>query len=191
MKDNEIIEIKNALAKLSKYCGKTFNGENKCGDCDFGRECKEIMKGDIPELWAVREDMVRWRAKPYDTFYFVNIYKHIECAAEHRTNGDNNLYRYRNYFASEEEAKKYKRVLETELLFREYAEKHNKFLDWDNSMQKKWYVEYDYYDGDLRYTYTATLSNNRIIYFSSEELLDEAVNAIGINRIEEYLKYEW
>ena len=100
------------------------------------------------------------------------------------------VYNSHNYFKTKEEAEKYARVLETEMLLRKYADEHNEDMPWDGRCGH--YFFYYNVGSNVICTDCYTWSKEaREIYFSSKEIARAAIEEIGEERIKEYLTYEW
>ena len=90
--------------------------------------------------------------------------------------------------SKKEEAEKYARVLETEMLLRKYADEHNEDMPWDGICEHYFL----YFNNDaIHISYFSCSKEARKIYFSSREIAGAAIEEIGKERIEEYLTYEW
>ena len=130
----------------------------------------------------------RWRATKGQKYYRVNTFNEISSLRECYCADDDWCYYSHNYFKTKEEAEKYARVLETEMLLRKYADEHNEDMPWDGIC----YHYFLYFNNDAIYIGFFTSSKEaRKIYFSSREIAKAAIEEIGKERIEEYLTYEW
>lgn len=138
----------------------------------------------------------RWRGKDGDRYWFVKsdgkpnwVYEYNKD--EYDKNTDNFHYDTHNYFQTEDKAQKYANVLETERQLKKFADEHNDKIDWSNINQEKWCLYYNckYYKVDI--TNLCWSRDARIIYFSSEEIAEQAIDTIGTDKIKEYLTYEW
>ena len=153
------------------------------------------LEQQIVELKAEAEkeekENKRWRADESCLYWFVQNTGTPNCTYECHGDIDNFRYDTHNYFKSEEEARRYAKVLETERQLKKFADEHNGDIYWTNINQKKWYLYYNYkgcYIGISSYYWT---KKSRVIYFSSEEIAKQAIDTIGTEKIKEYLTYEW
>lgn len=129
----------------------------------------------------------RRRADGHTKYWFLDSQNRIDSDIELRQREDDFRYYSHNYFQTKEEAEIYARVLETEMLLKKYADEHNgKFVD------IKYYLLWSQTFNDLQIDYLSSYAcRPRTIFFSSQEIIQEAVNGIGKDRIVEYLTYEW
>lgn len=130
----------------------------------------------------------RWRGEEDDHYYFISDCGEILCDYEEKFDGDSYRYQSGNYFKTEEEAEfeLNRRLVSQEL--KDYALEHNEGeIDWKNSEQEKWVLSYDNQIKFLGCYIRSVLSDIGQIYFSSRKIAQEAVEAIGKDRIEKYL----
>lgn len=130
----------------------------------------------------------RWRGEEDDHYYFISNCGEIICDYEEKFDGDSYRYQSGNYFKTEEAAEfeLNRRLVYQEL--KDYALEHNEGeIDWKNSEQEKWVLSYDSQIKFLGCYLRSVLSDIGQIYFSSRKIAQEAVEAIGKDRIEKYL----
>ena len=148
----------------------------------------ELTKEQMEQLGieAKKKDK-RWRADGHTKYWFLDSQNRIDADMELRQREDDFRYYSHNYFQTKEEAEIYARVLETEMLLKKYADEHNgKFVD------IKYYLLLSKSTNELRMDYLSSLAcRPRVIFFSSQEIIQEAIKKIGEERIIEYLTYEW
>ena len=138
-----------------------------------------------------KKENKRWRADESCLYWFVQSNGISNCTYEHYRDIDNFCYDTHNYFQTEEEARRYAKVLETERQLKKFADEHNDVIDWSNINQEKWYLYYNYsrYKVGIYSHYWA--KESRVIYFSSKKIAQQAIDTIGEDKIKEYLTYEW
>lgn len=68
---------------------------------------------------------------------------------------------------------------------KEFAARYNSVVDWSNYMQPKWYLVYSFIDNKIDVASLFVRQQNDI-YFSSEEIAEEAITHIGIDRLKKY-----
>lgn len=137
---------------------------------------------------ANQNNKKRWRGEEDDHYYFISDCGEILCDYEEKFDGDSYRYQSGNYFKTEEEAEfeLNRRLVYQEL--KDYALEHNEGeIDWKNSEQEKWVLSYDNQIKFLGCYIRSVLSDIGQIYFSSRKIAQEAVEAIGKDRIEKYL----
>lgn len=149
------------------------------------------LKAEVEREEKEKDPNKRWRADESCLYWFVQSNGNPYCVYEYNRDIDNFRYDTHNYFQTEEEARRYASVLETERQLKKFADEHNDVIDWTNINQEKYYLCYSYSD------YRATIADrhwtkeSRTIYFSSEKIAKQVIDEIGIDKIKEYLTYEW
>lgn len=136
----------------------------------------------------------RWRANRGGDYWYVSDCGIVITEEDIRSANsaiDNYRYDTRNYFQTEEKAQKYAGVLETERQLKRFADEHNDKIDWEDTNQEKWSLYYNYEANRTSATSALATKDARVIYFSSDEIIQQAIDAIGIDKIKEYLTYEW
>lgn len=147
----------------------------------------ELTKEQMEQLGIEVEKDKRWRAKANKVYWHVTSYNHAEPSWAVNSNHDDFRYYSHNYFRTEEEAKTYARVLETEMLLKRYADEHNeKFGDYKCCII--WLLKDNKYQIEFVSSY---VHRPRIVFFSSKEITQNAIKEIGEDRIIKYLTYEW
>lgn len=133
----------------------------------------------------------RWRGRCDQNYYYVTHDNNVRCKTDYYITVDEFRYDTCNYFQTEEEARKYVKVLETERQLKKFADEHNGEIDWTDINQEKWYLYYNYSCYRVGIADHHWTKESRVIYFSSEEIAKQAINTIGEEKIKEYLTYEW
>lgn len=139
----------------------------------------------------VEKENKRWRSKDGDMYWFVDSDGTAKWWYESSRDIDNFYYDTHNYFQTEEEARKYAKVLEIERELRKFADEHNDVIDWTNINQEKYYLCYSYSDYRVTIADRHWTKESRTIYFSSEKIAKQVIDEIGAEKIKEYLTYEW
>lgn len=155
------------------------------------------LEQQIVELKAEAEkeekENKRWRAEDDCTYWFVGANGKLSWSYEYNRESDDFRYDTHNYFQTEydDKAQKYARVLETERQLRRFADEHNGEIGWSNNNSAKRYLSYNYSTQSICTRSVWTLKEPRVIYFSSKEIAQQAIDTIGTDEIKEYLTYEW
>ena len=150
----------------------------------------ELTEEQLEQLGIKVSNNKRWRGNLDEKYYRVDTFNQVSPLEDINSDYDTWLYDSHNYFKTREDAKKYARVLETEMLLRKYADKHNEDMPWDGRCGH--YFFYYNVGSNVICTDCYTFSKEaREIYFSSKEIARAAIEEIGKERIEEYLTYEW
>ena len=121
-------------------------------------------------------------------YYFINSHGWIECDTWQDTAVDNKRWELANVFLIRDKAvfAVEKRKVEVEL--QRYAEEHNDpdKEEW-NGLNKKWAIEYDCKYKVFDISYGVFLKCIGQIYFSTKEVVEEAIEAVGKERILKYI----
>lgn len=147
----------------------------------------ELTKEQMEQLGIKVEENKRWRAKTNKDYWYVNSCNNTEQSWDTNSRCDNFRYYSHNYFQTKEEAEIYAHVLETEMLLKKYADEHNEEFG-DYKCCIIWLLKDNEYQIEFVSSY---VHRPRIIFFSSKEITQNAINEIGKDRILEYLAYEW
>lgn len=151
----------------------------------------ELTKEQLEKLGIKEKKDRRWRAEHKEKYWFVKLaldkYGYIiDSDTEMYALIDNKRYYAHNYFQTQEEAQKYANVLNTEMELMKYADENNDKIVGD------WYYLYSYNtEKDYRIARATEFRIPRNIKFSSREIANNAVVAVGRDRVIEYLAYEW
>lgn len=133
----------------------------------------------------------RWGAERGLDYYFVIKNNEIINALKKNTRFDNYRYDSHNYFENKKEVEKYIRVLKTERQLIKFADEHNDKINWDDTNQVKYFMGYDYICHNIYVSGCHTFKVARVIYFSSKEIAEQAIDEIGRNDIIKYLTYNY
>ena len=159
-------ELQNKISEVEKMlCELKEELENM--------EEKEVEKGKI------------WKPKENEEYYYIDSGNQVFPArimsglnTEDVIAG--NCYPTKEKAEFEANREKYTR------LFRQYVEQHSEPLDWENCNQPKYYV--DYYEGEnFQYDYSSCIQNPFVVYASSKEVLQEAIDFIGEDNFKKYI----
>lgn len=96
----------------------------------------EILKDWFEEIEESKNK--RWRAKKFETYWFINGYGEIEYDDEYGLNTNDNLYAIGNYFKTAKEADDYRKYLIARQVLLDDAE-GGKFIEGG----KNWHAFYD------------------------------------------------
>lgn len=152
------------------------------------------LKAEAEKGEKEKDPNKRWRANRGGDYWYVSDYGITIQEEDSRSVNsalDNYHYDTHNYFQTKEEARKYAKVLETERQLRRFADEHNDVINWSNIEQEKYYVCYSCSDHKVIIANRQWTKDSRTIYFSSEKIAEQVIDAIGIDKIREYLTYEW
>lgn len=139
----------------------------------------------------IKKENKRWRSKNGDVYWLVGSNGKPDWSYELNRDSDSFRYETHNYFQTEEEAQRYAKVLETERQLKKFADEHNDVIDWSDINQHKWNLCYYYSRYEVSPIRCCGVKESRTIYFSSEEIAQQAMDEIGEEKIKDYLTYEW
>lgn len=151
----------------------------------------ELTEEQLQQLGIKVSNNKRWRGNLHEKYYRVNTFNQVSSLRDVDSDDDTWLYDSHNYFKTREDAEKYARVLQTEMLLRKYADKHNEELTWNSSDNPVWNIYYSYKYDDVAIESWTISKFPHTIYFSSKKIARDALEEIGEERIKEYLTYEW
>ena len=146
----------------------------------------ELTKEQMEQLGIKVNCSKRWRANKNGVYWFVDGAGDIMSLSEINSYYDNFRYYFHNYFRTQEEAETYARVLETEMLLKKYADEHNGEFSYF-----KCCIKIRQYEEPSVIRVLIDRCSGRNVWFSTEEIAQNAINEIGQKRIKEYLTYEW
>ena len=128
----------------------------------------------------------RWKAGVNGRYFFVSGIGEIAYLIEENSSFDKKAYELGNYFVTKEEAEfeVNKRLVLQQL--KDYALSHNRAeLDWNNLQQPKYFIVKTATGLVCERIYSKEYSEQ--VYFSSVEILNNAIKAIGREKIIKYL----
>ena len=141
-----------------------------------------------------KEDKYKRKRFDYDKYYwFVDTFGEVCDTPECYASEDNFLFEIGNYFETEEQAENYKQKLLIEQELKDIAMELNKGeeIDWDNDIQKKYFLEYDFLNITIVcYKYSTFIKRQGTIYCLNENFKNVAIEKIGKERLTRYLKGE-
>lgn len=149
------------------------------------------LEAEIEKYEENKSTNKRWRAEDGHTYWFVESNGIPSCLYECNKDRDNFRYDTHNYFQTEEEAREYANALETERQLKRFADEHNDVIDWSDNDLVKYYLCYNYIKQSISIDSAWARRYPRAICFSSKEIVKQAIDEIGEEKIKEYLTYEW
>ena len=126
-----------------------------------------------------------WKPKDEEEYYYIDDSGDVSCTYCNCCIVDDDRYAIGNCYRTREEAEFALEKLKVIAELKRFAQKHNEKIDWKNSDKKKYYLYYDYSANNIackfkQYTRMST------IYFSSSEIAQQAIKAIGADRLKKY-----
>jgi len=127
-----------------------------------------------------------WKPAMGEEYFSIGVDGDILCGPWENDSYDLGAYSMGNCYPTEEAAEFAieKQKILTEL--QRYADEYNDKIDWDNDCQNKYYIFYDHSEKKIEIHSNQYLQSNAI-YFTTQTIGFEAVEAIGEGRIKKYL----
>lgn len=143
----------------------------------------EVKEGFM-ELLEKPKPKTVWDLKNGDVYYFLTSYGYVMKTVWVNTNTDNEKLSIGNAFLTEEDAEfareRLKVIAELKMYAKEFSDG-----EWKDNKTQKYYIVYRYSDDYIRSILTYT-SNGSVLYFESPEKIQEAIDAVGEDRIKKY-----
>lgn len=152
-------------------------------------EKQDELQKQINELKQVKveEQKKKWMPEYSKEYWFVGdngeIYMSIWGGSCH----DKWRYLTGNVFKTEQEAEEHKNKLKVQAQFRNFVEKRNEELDWENNNQEKYFLNYSYNYEKIIISFTWVCKYQDVIYASSEQILQDAIEEIGEENVKKYV----
>lgn len=124
----------------------------------------------------------RWSAEIGHSYYYITARGLVEAKTEAGLDLDNSRYEFGNYFRTEEEAEFEVERLKVITELREWATPANEF-NWDSSFEEKYTILLE--SDEVRAGHF-TLYQTSDLYFKTKEQAEEAIRAVGKDRIIKY-----
>lgn len=123
-----------------------------------------------------------------EIYYSIRPNGNIVSSIEKNTFYDDNCWKFGNYYNTVKEAEfaKQKQLVYQEL--KKYALEHNtEDIDWENYLQIKYFIYCNTKSNDLCIMDVSEMKIAGQVYFTSEKIAENAIKAIGKDRIKKYL----
>lgn len=133
----------------------------------------------------------RYKAENRGRYWFVDGDGIPKWWYERGRDIDSFYYDTHNYFQNKDDAQRYAKVLETERQLKRFADEHNDAIDWSDNDSVKYYLCYNYIKQSISIDSAWARRYPRAICFSSKEIVKQAIDTIGEDKIKKYLTYEW
>ena len=160
----------------------------------------EDLKKQISELQSKvtklenesKKENKRWRAKVYDTYFYVDDFGYVDGCHETNAEADNYRYKIRNYFKSGEEAEEYQEIMNTYYDLMDLAEELNngEKIDWNDNQQCKYTIYYSFKCDTLDKGIAYVCKEFGQIYCLDEDFLEKAIEKIGKDKLIKLFTYE-
>lgn len=153
---------------------------------DYRKKLEEVKK----QLTKLKEKVNKPESKVFkpkndQTYYFAYDNGSVMSSVWWNDKDDYTRYIIGNCFENEEEAEFEVEKLKVIAELKRFALEHNEPIDWGDEFQKKLYICYNFVDEIVDFDYWGGWRINDI-FFTSEELVKQAIKEIGEYRIKKY-----
>ena len=125
-----------------------------------------------------------WKPDYDEKYYFLTSYADIDITIWANDAPDKCKYAIGNCFRTHEEAEFAVEKLKVIAELKRFAQEHNEKIDWKDGGWK-YCITYNYTEN--KFTYMSAITSKRNdIYFTSEEIAQQAIEAIGADRLKKY-----
>lgn len=135
-----------------------------------------------------RRNNKRWKPKYGEQYYDISWNGYVNEYTWRDFNNTSSSFALSNIFKTREEAEFELERRKVMVELEDYAREHNDKMDWNNDCQTKYYIGFINNEEKEIYIGQALLCKIfGVIYFSSEEITQKAIRAVGKDRIKKYL----
>ena len=143
----------------------------------------EVKEGFMDLLEKPKPKSV-WDLEEGDTYYYIDVYGDISDGRIGNDSSEDEIFAIGNVFLTEEDAEfeveRLKVIAELKKYAKEFSDE-----EWKDNKTQKYYIVYRYSDDYIRSILTYT-SKDGVLYFESKEKAQEAIDAVGEERIKKY-----
>ena len=151
----------------------------------------ELTEEQLKQLGIEVGKDKRERVKVGDRFFFVDRSNCIDSRFDNRFALSSYYYDTHNYFKTKEEAEEYAEVLEIKRQLMKFADEHNDKIDWKDINQFGYVIYWNPCLNDIKICKNGFKMAPEIIYFSSVDIAQQAIDTIGKENIIKYLTYNY
>lgn len=164
----------------------SMNDKNKLEDLE--KKYKELGE-EIERLKNKKESK---RVDIDDKYYFINNRLQINFYEDQRDYIDDRCFELGNYFKTNKEAEKTLKRIKTYIELKKLAEELNEKnpINWNDDIQSKYHIRYDYNSNDLSMNTNYHLCLQGAIYCTDSVFLNKAIERIGKERLIDLIKGE-
>lgn len=156
---------------------------------ELKQELKKL-ENKINELESKENN--NYKRKSLEEYFYLDECGDVVLEDDYDNNLNNHHYSIGNYFETKEQAENYKERLLIEQELKDIAMELNKGekIDWDNTNQDKYYIEYSFYGDGILYSFHSYTKIQGTIYCLNINFKHVAIERIGKERLTKYLKGE-
>lgn len=147
----------------------------KYGEYEVKEGFMELLEKPKPTVWDLEEG---------DTYYYIDVYGDISDGRIGNDSSEDEIFAIGNVFLTEEDAEFARERLKVIAELKKYAKEFSD-EEWKDSKTKKYYIIYKY-SGDYIKSILTYTSKDNVLYFESPEKAQEAIDAVGEERIKKY-----
>ena len=150
---------------------------------------KESLIAEDWEIVEEKEEKIWWEPEIRGNYYLINGTGHISCNPYDDDDIDKRFLSIGNCFQTEEQAEFMAEKLRVIHELEKFAYENNEEeIDWNNSEQRKYYLYFDYADMSIVScdSYSKCQHIPLAVYFTSKEIADKSIKAIGEERLKKY-----
>lgn len=188
----EVIELAKQIRDLpwsEEYVeDKEMNNENYIV---INGKKAELTEEQLKQLGIEVGKNKRWRAERGKNYWRISSENKVVYDMEADVEQDYYCYDTHNYFKTEEEAKEYAEVLEIKRQLMKFADEHNDKIDWKDINQFGYVIYWNPCLNDIKICKNGFKTAPEIIYFSSVDIAQKAIDTIGKENIIKYLTYNY
>lgn len=143
----------------------------------------EVKEGFMDLLEKPKPKSV-WDLEEGDTYYYIDVYGDISDGRIGNDSSEDEIFAIGNVFLTEEDAEFAVERLKVIAELKKYAKEFSDG-EWKDNKIQKYYIIYQYSGDYIRSILTYTSKEN-VLYFESKEKIQEAIDAVGEDRIKKY-----
>lgn len=143
----------------------------------------EVKEGFMDLLEKPKPKSV-WDLEEGDTYYYIDVYGDISDGRIGNDSSEDEIFAIGNVFLTEEDAEFAVERLKVIAELKKYAKEFSDG-EWKDNKTQKYYIVYRYSGDYIRSILTYTSKDN-VLYFESPEKAQEAIDAVGEERIKKY-----
>ena len=130
-----------------------------------------------------------WKPEYDEKYYYIDVDGECYLVSWNDSDINDSLYTIGNCFKTKEEAEFAVEKLKVTTKLKRFAQEHNEKIDWHdsdcNGINWKYYLAYEYPIKSIIICATERVQGADV-YFTSKELAQEAIKAIGADRLKKY-----
>ena len=158
-----------------------------------GKEIEvEISEEEYKKLQSEEEKKTGYeRVSESDIYFYANSRGYVETCTEDYYSVDNEYYESANYYSDKPVAENNARADKLMRQLRRFAVEHRECgVNFSDTDTKKYCIDYDYDDGELRISFVFRSKKFGAIYFDSEETTQAAIDEFHNELIWYFTEYK-